>query len=74
MKKNVIHLTNIASDWENCSPIGNGSCGMMVHGGVALDRITLNEESIWSSVPNTVDHEGMPEKWHIYAVCSLKTR
>lgn len=62
MKKNVIHLTNAASNWENCSPIGNGSCGMMVHGGVALDRITLNEESIWSSVPNTVDHEGMPEK------------
>jgi len=62
MKDYIIHLTNAAPDWENASPVGNGSAGMMIYGGVGKDRIALNEETIWSG--NPIDHkeEGMPEK------------
>ena len=62
MKDYIIHLTNPASDWENASPVGNGSAGMMIYGGVSRERIALNEETIWSG--NPIDHkiEGMPEK------------
>lgn len=62
MKNSIIHLTNPATDWENASFLGNGACGMMIHGGVATDKITLNEESIWSSAPIDKDYTGMPEK------------
>ena len=51
MENKILHLTNPATDWENASPVGNGSCGMMIHGGVATDKITLNEETIWSRNP-----------------------
>lgn len=37
-----------ARDWNEALPIGNGRLGAMVFGGIARDRIQLNEESIWS--------------------------
>ena len=61
MKEHVLHLCNPATEWENASPIGNGSCGMMVFGGVDNDIITLNEESIWSSTDVYKKRENMPE-------------
>ena len=36
------------SEWLKAFPIGNGSLGAMVYGGVALERLQLNEESMWS--------------------------
>ena len=62
MKEYILHLENAAPDWENASPVGNGSAGLMVYGGVGRERLALNEETIWSG--NPIDHktEGMPEK------------
>ena len=37
-----------ASVWVEALPLGNGRLGGMVWGGVGRDRITLNEESVWS--------------------------
>ena len=34
--------------WEQCLPLGNGRMGVMPDGGVARERILLNEESMWS--------------------------
>lgn len=48
MNNYILHLENPGESWDNCSPIGNGSCGMMVSGGVMKDVLTLNEETIWS--------------------------
>ena len=45
---NILHLKNAAPEWENASPVGNGYAGMMVFGGVAEEKITLNEETIWA--------------------------
>ena len=44
----ILHLENPGENWENCSPVGNGSCGMMISGGVMKDTLTLNEETVWS--------------------------
>ena len=62
MQDHIIHLTNPAEAWNNATPIGNGSAGMMVHGGVACDKITLNEESVWGNDPAIPSYDGMPEK------------
>lgn len=40
-------------EWENLSlPIGNGSLGANILGSVAIERITLNEKSLWRGGPN----------------------
>lgn len=62
MKNYILHLCNAADNWENASPVGNGSAGLMVYGGVAKERLALNEESIWSGEKIDMKVEGMPEK------------
>ncbi len=62
MKNYILHLENPAQSWENAFPVGNGSCGMMIHGGVSIDKLTLNEESIWSGNPIEHNLDGMPKK------------
>lgn len=41
-----------AKCWEEALPIGNGRIGGMVFGNVYYDRITLNEETLWSGCPD----------------------
>jgi len=40
-----------AARWTEALPIGNGRLGGMVWGGVAGDRIDLNEDTLWSGEP-----------------------
>lgn len=40
-----------ASTWVEALPIGNGRLGGMVFGGVELERIQLNEDTLWSGRP-----------------------
>ena len=37
-----------ASTWNDALPLGNGFMGAMMFGGTALERIQLNEDSVWS--------------------------
>ena len=37
-----------AQEWLEALPVGNGRLGGMVSGGVARERIQLNEETVWS--------------------------
>ena len=62
MNNSILYLDNPAYEWLNATPVGNGSSGMMVFGGVASDKLTLNEESIWSSLPTEDKQLGMKEK------------
>jgi len=45
-----------AKDWNEALPIGNGSLGAMLHGGVGKMVIDLNEDTLWSGEPSTVLH------------------
>jgi alpha-L-fucosidase 2 len=40
-----------AESWTEALPLGNGRIGAMVFGGVAEERIQLNEETIWAGGP-----------------------
>src|SRR3982750_1462559 len=45
-----------AEKWESeALPIGNGSLGAMVFGGVEHERLQLNEHSLWSGHPEVLD-------------------
>jgi alpha-L-fucosidase 2 len=41
-----------AQKWVEALPVGNGRLGGMIFGGVAEERIQLNEDSIWSGQPH----------------------
>ncbi len=40
-----------AKVFEEALPIGNGSLGGMVYGGIKNERISLNEDTLWSGYP-----------------------
>jgi alpha-L-fucosidase 2 len=46
-----LHFAQPASTWPDALPVGNGRLGAMVFGDPALERIQLNEESIWDGEP-----------------------
>lgn len=54
-----------AAKWEEALPIGNGRLGAMIFGGVAAERLQLNEDSLWSGAPQDADNpkalEALPE-------------
>lgn len=37
-----------AAHWNEALPVGNGSLGAMVFGGVSSERLQLNEKSVWT--------------------------
>src|SRR5688572_24420503 len=40
-----------ADEWVQALPVGNGRLGAMVFGGVALERLQLNEDTFFSGGP-----------------------
>lgn len=40
-----------AADWNEALPVGNGRLGAMIFGGINLERLELNEESVWTGEP-----------------------
>ena len=54
-----------AENWDNALPVGNGRLGAMVLGGIAEERIVLNEETLWSGGPydptNPGGYKSLPE-------------
>ena len=50
----VLWYRRPASDWRSQAlPVGNGRLGCMVFGGVAVERLALNEDTVWSGAPVT---------------------
>ncbi|MDD4516541.1 glycoside hydrolase family 95 protein [Massilibacteroides sp.] len=45
-----------ATIWEESIPLGNGRIGMMPDGGIAKERILLNEISLWSGSKQETDN------------------
>ncbi|WRQ87312.1 glycoside hydrolase family 95 protein [Actomonas aquatica] len=50
-----------ASKWVEALPIGNGRLGGMVFGGVEMERIQLNEDTLWGGGPFQPTREGALE-------------
>ena len=45
---NILRYRQSAASWNEALPLGNGRLGAMVFGGVTLERLQLNEDSVWS--------------------------
>jgi alpha-L-fucosidase 2 len=45
-----------ARQWLESLPLGNGRIGAMVYGGVPVERIQLNEDTLWSGGPKDCDN------------------
>jgi alpha-L-fucosidase 2 len=58
-----------AQQWTQALPVGNGRLGAMVFGGVGVERIQLNEDSLWSGGPQDADNPEALE--HLDAVRAL---
>ena len=54
-----------AAAWVEALPVGNGRLGAMVFGGVGVERLQLNEDTLWAGGPRDVDNpralENLPE-------------
>jgi len=57
----VLFYRQPAKEWVEALPIGNGRLGGMVFGGVAAERIQLNEDTFWSGGPyDAINPEALP--------------
>ncbi len=45
-----------AAIWNEALPLGNGRLGAMVFGNPVIERLQLNEETIWAGSPNSNAH------------------
>ena len=63
--KNILWYRQPAKIWEEALPLGSGRLGAMVFGGVADERIQLNENTLWDGAPvnanNPKSLEALPE-------------
>lgn len=61
----IIRLDAPATVFTESSPLGNGRLGAMLFGGIAEERIVLNESGMWSGSPQDADRtdagEALPE-------------
>jgi alpha-L-fucosidase 2 len=72
-QKNIIWYNQPANNWNEALPIGNGSIGAMVFGTTGLDRLQLNESTIWGGGPNnTVDSAAGPYISKVRALLAQK--
>src|SRR5471030_2622342 len=59
--KNILWYDKPAANWNEALPIGNGYIAAMVFGSPQLERLQLNESTIWAGGPNnTVDSAARP--------------
>ena len=49
--KNLVWARRSAKVWEEAHPVGNGKLGAMIFGGVADERLQLNENTVWGGEP-----------------------
>lgn len=63
--KNLLWYKAPATVWEEALPLGNGRLGAMVFGGVADERIQLNDNTLWDGQPVNANNpnalEALPE-------------
>ncbi len=54
-----------AAEWVEALPVGNGRLGAMVFGGINLERLQLNEDTLWAGGPynpaNPAARKALPE-------------
>lgn len=60
LSEHILYYSKPASVWTEALPLGNGRIGAMVFGGVERERIALNEDTMWSGYPFTLESKDAP--------------
>ncbi|MEG3089944.1 glycoside hydrolase family 95 protein [Sphingomonas sp. PB1R3] len=72
----VLWYRQPAKAWTEALPVGNGRLGAMIFGGVARERLQLNEDSLWAAGPydpvNPAARQSLPEVRRLIAAGQLK--
>ena len=63
-----------AANWNEALPLGNGRLGAMVFGGAAHERMSLNEDTLWSGYPTFEENPGAVESYKRARDLALKHR
>jgi alpha-L-fucosidase 2 len=50
-----------AATWTEALPVGNGRLGAMIFGGIAQERIQINEDTLWGGAPHDYTSPGARE-------------
>ena len=59
--------TEPAKQWEETLPLGNGRLGMMPDGGLATEKLVLNDITLWSGAPQDANNkEAYKKPPHLY--------
>ncbi|MGJ8715620.1 MAG: glycosyl hydrolase family 95 catalytic domain-containing protein [Maribacter stanieri] len=45
-----------ATEWTKALPLGNGRLGAMAYGGIQMEHIQMNEETLWNGGPHSYDN------------------
>ena len=51
MKEHRLWFSKSADCFEEAFPLGNGKIGAVVYGNTDIERISLNEDTLWSGLP-----------------------
>ena len=54
-------FSRAASKWVEALPVGNGRLGAMVFGGTGVERLQLNDDTLWSGGPSDWNTPGAKE-------------
>ena len=49
--RDILWYAQPATEWVEALPVGNGRIGAMIFGGIANERIQLNEDTLWGGGP-----------------------
>ncbi|GFS42154.1 1,2-alpha-L-fucosidase [Actinidia rufa] len=55
-----VRFSGRAKHWTDAIPIGNGRLGAMVWGGVQLETLNLNEDTLWTGIPGNYTNPDAP--------------
>lgn len=55
-----LYYLDKAPFWEAALPLGNGRLGAMIFGGTGQEQIALNEDTLWSGLPDNRCNSDMP--------------
>jgi len=57
---NLLWYRQGAADWNEALPLGNGRLGAMVYGDALHERVSLNEDTLWSGIPFHAENPDAP--------------
>lgn len=63
MNNKLLYYNKPAKHYMEALPLGNGSLGAMCYSSVATDVISLNNDTLWTGHPRTVQKEGAYESY-----------